>query len=179
MEHLTQVLVTLFILSLVAERLTNYLKLNRAKLRIKLDGEAEKEREAKIFKLAIWSGIIVALLTKADFFEIISAKPAQSLSDWGNYLQHFATVKGWAKLWKIAQLALGTLITGFFLSQGSRFFHDLLDILVQFKGGKAAVAQVVESKQIFAVPELQTFANTELEHLVFFEDRDDAQDNHL
>lgn len=179
MEHLTQVILTLFILSLVTERVTNYLKLKRDKLRLKKSGQEEKSRVFKIFKLALWSGIAVAAIVKADFFEMINPQHTQGITTWEVYLAQLAENQESSKFWRIGFLILGILITGSFVSQGSRFFHDLLDIFLQFKVGRSTVEKVAKNSQFFAAPELQAFAEKEVSHLVFFEDREDEQDNHL
>lgn len=179
MEHLTQVLLTLFILSLVAERLTNFLKLKREKLRLKKAGSEEKERQLKILRLAVLSGLMVAAIVKADFFEMINPQHEQGITSWEVYLSQWKAVEG-SKIWLSIRLIIGIIITGLFISQGSKFFHDLLDIMLQFKVGRETVAKVATTgKTLLNNPEFEAFTKKEVQHLVFFEDRDDEQDNHL
>ena len=57
-------------LSLAAERITNIVKLRSKSLRDK--AEDEKDRERRITSRALLVSLAVALLVKADFFEILS-----------------------------------------------------------------------------------------------------------
>ncbi len=114
---------TLFMLSLITEKITNFIKLNVRSLAEKTGDETgDKIRERKILLLTSVVGIFVALLCNADFFVLIAEEskiePLTAL-----------TFKG----------AVGCIITGLFLSQGSKFFHDLLNTVLYYKNMRKAI----------------------------------------
>ncbi len=122
-ELIISVSLTLFMLSLITEKITDFIKLHFPSLFKKAaDDTGEKIRERKIFMLTSGIGIIVALLCNADFFVLIAEnskiEPFTALS-----------LKG----------VLGCIITGLFLSQGSKFFHDLLDTVLYYKNMRKAI----------------------------------------
>ncbi|MBK8954086.1 MAG: hypothetical protein IPM34_00830 [Saprospiraceae bacterium] len=133
---LISIVVTLFMLSLITEKVSNFIKLNIPSLSLKIpeDTDWEKKREKKIQLLSGIIGILVALLCNADFFQLIKTQgamiPLNSITDFS-----FKSI-------------LGCLITGLFLSQGSKFFHDLLDTLLYYKNVKRALysKQEIENK---------------------------------
>lgn len=84
----------------------------------------EKKREITL--LSIITGIIVAFAAKASLFDLLSPKLQDELF-WPEGLLHFSEDTD------IVKCIAGMLFTGFFLSFGSRFFHDLLDTLCQIK----------------------------------------------
>jgi hypothetical protein len=114
---------TLFMLSLITEKISNFIKLNFPKLFMKSDDPLqEKQRERKIQLLTGIIGIAVALLCNADFFILI--KQNGTIAP----LTHLS-LEG----------ILGCIVTGLFLSQGSKFFHDLLDTVLYYKNVKKAL----------------------------------------
>lgn len=127
---------TLFMLSLITEKISNFIKLHIKSLSLKIpDNEAwEKKREKKIQLLSGVIGILVALTCNANFFEIIKSSGAIS------------AMGLWTEL-KIGGF-IGCIVTGLFLSQGSKFFHDLLDTLLFYKNTKRLLSnkQEIENK---------------------------------
>lgn len=135
-DILISIVVTLFMLSLITEKISNFIKLNIHSLSLKIpdDAEWEKKREKKIQLMSGIVGILVALTCNADFFYLIKAEgkmiALNSITDF--------SIMG----------IVGCIITGLFLSQGSKFFHDLLDTLLYYKNVKRALysKQELENK---------------------------------
>lgn len=120
---IVSVTLTLFMLSLITEKISNFIKLSFPSLFIKADDPLnEKKREQKIQILAGLIGIGVAILCNADFFGLITQKG--SISPFTSL-----TLKG----------TIGCIVTGLFLSQGSKFFHDLLDTVLYYKNVKKSL----------------------------------------
>lgn len=161
-ESIISVTLTLFMLSLITEKISNFIKLNLPSLYMKFDApDEEKKRERKIQLLTGLIGIMVALLCNADFFTLIKQN--------GNIAP-------------LSQLTLagsiGCIITGLFLSQGSKFFHDLLDTVLYYKNVKKSLF----SKQEIVNDQLRSKANLtadDLVHVVTADQRQDDEDiNH-
>lgn len=127
---------TLFMLSLITEKVSNFIKLNVHSLSLKIpeNEEWEKKRERKIQLLSGVVGIVVALTCNANFFQLIKSAGPVSISG-------FWTDMGIGAI-------IGCVITGLFLSQGSKFFHDLLDTLLFYKNTKRLLSnkQEIENK---------------------------------
>ena len=124
MENLIiSVSLTLFMLSLITEKISNFIKLNVPALANKVNSEKdEKKRERNIQLLTGIIGIAVALACNADFFVLIAEdSKIEPLT--------LLTFKG----------AVGCVITGLFLSQGSKFFHDLLNTVLYYKNMRKAI----------------------------------------
>ncbi|WP_299224904.1 hypothetical protein [uncultured Psychroserpens sp.] len=95
--------------------------------------ELKYQKKKEISSLAILVGIIVALFSKASLFDMLSSNPQDKLF-WPDGL--VIEYKTW---FDIPKFILGVLFTGFFLSFGSKFFHDLLDMLYQTKEYKRKI----------------------------------------
>jgi type IV secretory pathway VirB2 component (pilin) len=136
LEPLINLLVLLTALSVAAERLANALKLGDADLRQKkASPQEEKARERRIALRALAASLALALLMKADFFEILS------------HLEAPWDTLGWARpegdQWTVSLLLQsinGTIVTGISLAFGSKFWHDVLDLVygVRASVGRAA-----------------------------------------
>jgi len=124
MENLIiSVSLTLFMLSLITEKISNFIKLNIPSLANNAKSEkGEKKRERNMQFLTGVIGIAVALACNADFFVLIAEdSKIEPLT--------LLTFKG----------AVGCVITGLFLSQGSKFFHDLLNTVLYYKNMRKAI----------------------------------------
>jgi hypothetical protein len=89
--------------------------------------ELKSKKRKEISALAILVGIFIALFAKASLFDLLSSNPQDRLF-WPEGFE--IEYKTW---FDILKFIFGILFTGFFLSFGSKFFHDLLDILYQTK----------------------------------------------
>jgi hypothetical protein len=137
---LITVVINLFVLSMVSERLVNFLKLNFQKLytwgllpsdvkqflffifgnfRDKENSKkAEKLRERGVLNWAIFCSLIVAFASKADLFYLIRCGELPMDTPYGEIDK------------------IGITLTAFFISLGSKFWHDLLDILYFYKNAR-------------------------------------------
>jgi hypothetical protein len=134
-------------LSLITEKIANFIKLNIPSLAEKANDEkGEKKRERKIQLLTGVIGVAVALTCNADFFVLITEsskiEPLTLLS-----------FKG----------VVGCIITGLFLSQGSKFFHDLMNTVLYYKNMRKAIYNkqeiennLLESGKVFTADDLIT-----------------------
>jgi hypothetical protein len=123
-EPLINLLLLMGALSTASERLTNAIKLRYADLRERRqDRREEKDRERRIAQHALATSIALAVVLKADFFQILS------------HLQAPWDTLGWARPaagWTgtaVLQTLGGTIVTGISLGFGSKFWHDLLDLI--------------------------------------------------
>lgn len=121
----------------------------RIKKRTDLPQDPEK-REKEITSLSFTVGLIIAFFFKGDFFTIIndlrkgidsgiSAMPSFGWDPFPLDLQP----NGYFVFEQYRfdpKFTLGLLLTGFFLSFGSKFFHDLLETLFYAKRAKAALS---------------------------------------
>jgi ABC-type uncharacterized transport system YnjBCD permease subunit len=139
--ELIQIITVLLILSLTTEKIANVVKLRMYRSNPedvegkKLTGAAvDTAREKRAQNISLLTGLAVALIAKADLFDMF-------------------TGKDFTFFWENSALTLsnitGSLLTGGFLSLGSQFFHDLLAILFQIKNTKSKLANLsqVESME--------------------------------
>jgi hypothetical protein len=125
LEPLVNLAVLLSALSVAAERLANALKLAEPDLRArKASAPAEKARERRIALRALAASVALAVLMKADFFEILAHLDAP----WDT----LGWVRPGAERWtagRLLQALAGMLLTGISLGFGSKFWHDVLDLV--------------------------------------------------
>ncbi len=137
------IVITLFILSMISERFVTWFKLYFGKEGRWFPGfskktedlrkmiktpEEEKQLEVKVLGLNIVLSCLIALLSHADLFDIISStSPNNSIGWQKNADFDFNTF-------------VGCILTGFFISLGSKFWHDLLDLLLYSKNLKAKLS---------------------------------------
>jgi len=132
-----QTIVTiLFALSLISERIANLLKLQTQPLEEMDTRVKAKVHERKVMGIALLCGEITAILAGADLFTLVQSGKLLPLSE----LFDFS-----GKALVIAQRFLGVLLTGVFISLGSKFWHDVLDIVLQFSQLKKF--QAVQAQQ--------------------------------
>jgi hypothetical protein len=140
------IVITLFVLSMINERITNFIKLNIESVLPKLPGPIgglfggrtnfkyvendpvrEKKRERGIINFAVLCGFIVAAACGADLLYMLGHEgdlidePLTDLLAKRQFLKWVQTVFDHLP---------GYLLTGFFISLGSKFWHDLLDQLL-------------------------------------------------
>lgn len=155
MNNLTSIVTVFFILSTICERVAEFLKqfLSEKKIgkweiigntvtKFAPESREENRRQYRILKLNIICGFITALLCHASLFDII-----RNIKDPGMGI-------GWPEgslpkltftstdIFNHVAFLLGCLLTGAFISLGSKFWHDLLDILVEAKNAKRAVNEL-------------------------------------
>jgi hypothetical protein len=143
MDSILPLITALFILSMISERIVNFIKLqfsNKKFLGIQLKNlkdaslisDVEDARTKRILVLNIIIGTFVAVGMRADLIAMMKnlQNPSQGI--------------GWSKNLTMADwltLPVGCLLTGCFLSLGSKFWHDLLDLVMQVKDLKRTLVQ--------------------------------------
>ena len=111
----------LLALSLITERIANLIKLHIPAVRLKsFDPSLEKKRERRVIWISIVCGLIVASGAYADLFFLIEEGALATLTS------HPVTI----------QSILGVFLCGLLVSLGSKFWHDVLDIVLQFSNLK-------------------------------------------
>lgn len=137
----------LFSLSLIAERIINLIKLHSPRLRDRsFDQFKEKKREKAIMGIAILTGLFVAILTYADLFYLISNGRLGTLQN--NPLTLKSTI--------------GTFLSALIISFGSKFWHDVLDIVLQFSNLRKFKANEKSQQITFKHKELTSIKRAEL-----------------
>lgn len=123
----------LTVLSIAAERVTNVFKLRRPELRnTGKSEEAEKDRERQITQACLTVSIGLALLVKADFFEILVHldAPWETLGWVRLQGSEWARSTAASGLSQFLYALGGSAVTGIALGFGSKFWHDILDIVL-------------------------------------------------
>lgn len=137
LEPFINILILLTVLSIAAERATNFFKLRSPDLRdTKPSEKAEKEREQRITFRSLLVGVAVAILVKANLFEIMARVDApwdtlgwlqQSESAW-------VPAAAAGSLGTAFYAVLGSALTGVALGFGSKFWHEILDGVLELRG---------------------------------------------
>ena len=170
--------IMLFILSMISERLVTWIKLYFGQLGKALwlfSDESEdltiasanqldeKKKERKILGLNIVVGLLIAFLSHADLFSIFNSEPPYKSLGWDNV--HF--VLTWLGFANLLQLLLGCILSGFFISLGSKFWHDMLDMLLYAKNlkGKLSDSQTYEATSTDQLTEYLSFSESDLVRL--------------
>jgi len=176
-EEIIQLVTILFLLSMVSERIADFLKHNLSDsylFRIKLkffkigdtttkypaDDLRENERAFRILKINIWCGIIIATILKADLIKIFNhiEKAGETLG-WNTISLYASDKEHWYQSVDYYFLIPGIILTGCFISFGSKFWHDSLDILYQIKNAKRILADP-ETYKIDNIENLKNIYNT-------------------
>jgi hypothetical protein len=136
LQQIIQLVTILFLLSMVCERIADFLKhylcgsdfFNIGDTITKFPGQDNKEqaRAYRVLKINVWCGIITAAILKADLIKIFNKidDPGKTIG-WSN-ISEYTILDG-------VFLIPGIILTGCFISFGSKFWHDLLDLLYQIK----------------------------------------------
>ena len=169
LQQIIQLVIILFLLSMVCERIADFLKhyLSESKLfriqndifkigdtltKYPNDDAKEQARVYRILKINVWSGILLAAILKADLIKIFNNinEPGKTLG-WSNISEY--------GLLDAILLPFGIILTGCFISFGSKFWHDLLDILYQIKNTKRVLADT-ETYKVDNIKTLQKLFDT-------------------
>ena len=133
-QPIINLLVLLTALSVAAERITNMMKLRRDQLR-EDKGTGKPEQEYAVHGRTFVVGLVIALLFKADLFEILANldAPWETLGwvkvEGGRFLQSTAS----QNLGSAVYAAVGSLFTGTALGFGSKFWHDVLGAVYELR----------------------------------------------
>ncbi|SRR6266540_762395 len=137
LEPFINLLILLTVLSIAAERATNFFKLRHPELRNPAEGvKHEKEREQRITFRSLLVGVALAVLVKANLFEILSSidSPWDTLGWFQLGDSTWAPAAAAASFGTASYALLGSAITGIALGFGSKFWHEILDGVLELKG---------------------------------------------
>jgi hypothetical protein len=140
-DKLATVGTMLFILSMVSERIVSFIKLRSVEGKSFLfivvpsktesssrwtDTVEEAKREKSILAINLTIGFLVAIAAHANFFDMFSNN---------------STIVGWDfsaefDFKRVIPELIGCILTGMFISLGSKFWHDVVDLIFQIKNHK-------------------------------------------
>lgn len=156
MEKLIAIITVLFILSMVCERIAEFLKyyLSDSKVgkryvvgntarRYPKGSKGEQDRMYRILKINLACGFVTAVACHASLFDLLSNldNPGSQLG-WAGHTEQFLR---WECFWDNTGFLLGCFMTGAFISLGSKFWHDLLDIVMAVRDAKNEINRRSES----------------------------------
>jgi len=161
MDSAISVTIMLFILSMINERISNFIKLKFSSkdttlfsfgnMRTKSVGQQEDDRTRRIIQVNLITGTIIALCLRANMIDILS------------HLDKPYTAIGWNRdliYWDILTIPIGCFLTGCFISLGSKFWHDLLDLLLVTKNLKEKLVDARTYQTAMSADELREFVLT-------------------
>jgi hypothetical protein len=143
-QPLINILTVLTALSVAAERITNLLKLQSPSLRVtetkpgedkEAKKDAEKARESAIARRSVLVGIGVAIVLKADLIAILrnAQAPWETLGWFGLDGEMMVSSAALQSPTAIATALIGSVAAGFALGFGSKFWHELLDGVLELR----------------------------------------------
>jgi hypothetical protein len=91
--------------------------------------------EREVMSLSFWVGFIICILFRVDIFAMFRLQDTAFTFYWTREIWDSYWVD-YEWLYRIPLLLLSMSLTAFFLTFGSKFFHDLLDTLFQVKNLK-------------------------------------------
>lgn len=149
----------------IRKSLNNYLSLFN---NIRKNNESPKEvKEKEISALSFTVGTVVAFLFNVSLFDLFNAPKQLGFKS----VPLFVDKPSYGfneEFFKFSLISLiGVVLTGFFLSFGAKFFHDILDTLLQIKNAKRKANEVADS-DFNDIAEFDKFMSTQEKKL--FED---------
>lgn len=155
----TTIVTILFALSLISERISNLIKLQFKRYYIEPQNDVEKKiKEKEIMWLALFSGLFVSFVSGADFFTLINEAKLIPISTLGE------PTAPWPRT------LMGIFLSGVFISMGSRFWHDILDIVLEF-----SKLRKYTSKEIEEDVKLKNHENQEKERILLLDQAQNIQ----
>lgn len=137
LEPFINILILLTVLSIAAERATNFIKLRNTDLRNpKASDTGEKEREHRITLRSLVAGIAVAIIVKANLFEILTRidAPWDTLGWFQQAESTWVPAAAAGSVGTAFYAVLGSALTGVALGFGSKFWHEVLDGVLELRG---------------------------------------------
>jgi hypothetical protein len=109
----------------------------------------KREQEKEINLLSMLLGLLIAFLFNTNLFEMFTMTSFRESSWNGDFPFDFEHFRFNVEKFKFSWLALfGLLLTGFFLTFGSKFFHDLLDLLLEVKNQRKNLNQNLQDNEV-------------------------------
>jgi len=152
-DTLITIVIMLFVLSLIAERIASLIKLHFSTTRVKKkSAEDESIRERKIIWISLLSGFLTAAALKADLILILRTAFSGNDTDLASLLgwtcNAFDSIGPDGKAgfdgWVVFRTSFGITFSAIFLSFGSKFWHDTIDILLEVKNTKKTINSLRE-----------------------------------
>lgn len=164
-DYFIQITFVLLILSMITEKVTNFVRQNTKdnwlkrtlnwKIKLKpnatlsdFEGLEENQRVREIHTLALLVGVTLAFGCRANLFNIYDPNYALGWIevDWANY-----------GLREGVSDFFGCGLAGIFLSLGSKFFHDLLGLLLESKNLKRKLNDRDGVANLHTIEEVDTY----------------------
>jgi hypothetical protein len=178
LDRTISIAIMLFILSMISERLVTWIKLYYGRIdrslwlfttkrqnlrRAPRTKEEEKCIEVKVLGLNIVVSIFIAIVAHASLLDIISGNPPYESIGWNNVNPELS----WKGAGDLLLTVLGCSLTGLFMSLGSKFWHDLADLLLYSKNLKQKLsdAKTFEVDSIDQLKEFLDFSSSDLAKL--------------
>lgn len=132
-DALIIILFTLFVASTINERIIDFIKLRVPELYLKSFNQKEEfRRSRKLWLLAFGFGVFTTLLLNINFLTLlVDNKEIFGDQKQHNFIDWLQTVSD-KRFYDIA----GCLFTALFISLGSKFWHDLLDLVLFIKNSQ-------------------------------------------
>jgi hypothetical protein len=151
MENIIQFATVMFMLSIICERVAEFFKnylCGKRLGRYSLVGDTltkypshslrEIRRQYRVLKINLLIGFLTAFFCHASLFSILHhLNDPGKVIGWPNKVE-FPPLKDW---FKYVSFIAGCFLTGAFISLGSKFWHDLLDIVMEVKNTKRTVTE--------------------------------------
>lgn len=168
--------IMLFLLSMISERIVTWFKLQFGQRGHFLIGFSTKEedlttrtddpdmettRERRILGLNLVISILIALASHADLFAIMTADAPFSTLGWSAA----SAQESLTTLWLFLEMIFGCILVGMFISLGSKFWHDTLDMLLAVKNIKQKLGDS-STFEVSNVNQLDEFVNLNESDLV-------------
>lgn len=135
MAGLITVLFTLFLASTVNERIIEFIKLQYPNLYLKsTDQEEELKRHKRVWWVAFGTGVFTSMFMEIDF-EFLTTGGGLKIKTLSNILEFTSPTD------ETPMRIGGFLLSSLFLSMGSKFWHDLLDIVLFAKNAKRKLSE--------------------------------------
>jgi hypothetical protein len=134
-QPIVNFLVLLTALSVAAERLTNLAKLRNPHLRNRTGEGPDAKREYVMAVRTFLAGLLVALVFKADLFEILANldDPWQTMGWLQLHGSRWVPAPVSTNLGTAIYAVIGSLFTGVALGFGSKFWHDVLGTVYEVR----------------------------------------------
>ncbi|MGC4101327.1 hypothetical protein [Ferruginibacter sp.] len=155
MTDIISIVTMLFLLSMLQERIAEFFKtyLSCKKMWGRdivgdtttkfLPGDPrEQRRHYRILKLNIWIGFLTAFLCHASLFDILKVNTTDRSIGWPDHISFNFCFTPTCILNGLSFI-VGCLLTGILISLGSKFWHDVLDILLEVKNVKKSISQQI------------------------------------
>jgi hypothetical protein len=135
MAGLITVLFTLFLASTVNERIIEFIKLQYPNLYLKsTDQEEELKRHKRVWWVAFGIGVFTSMFMEIDF-EFLTSSGVLKIKTLTDVMEISEPTK------ETPMRIGGFLLSSLFLSLGSKFWHDILDIVLFAKNAKRKLSE--------------------------------------